>query len=121
MLSKALSLSTQLNEYVCAGGVVSYNSPEGSEPGQGLWDSSYDGERIKGELHGGLGRLVDGEIGADNFRLDIGLGKGKLISTQYILKKELFINKYVFSLFISCAEFKYNFCPDKLSESIKTI
>ncbi|CAH1372606.1 discoidin domain-containing receptor 2-like [Tenebrio molitor] len=58
------------------GGVISYSAPEGSEPSQGLYDSSYDGVRSNGELEGGLGRLVDGEFGADNFRLDIGYGKG---------------------------------------------
>ncbi|XP_071055936.1 discoidin domain-containing receptor 2-like isoform X2 [Onthophagus taurus] len=58
------------------GGVVSYDAPEGSEPTLGLWDGSYDGEKSQGELQNGLGRLVDGETGADNFRLDIGYGKG---------------------------------------------
>ncbi|XP_064215339.1 discoidin domain-containing receptor 2 isoform X2 [Tribolium castaneum] len=58
------------------GGIISYSIPEGSEPSQGLYDSSYDGTRNDGTLEGGLGRLVDGEFGADNFRLDIGYGKG---------------------------------------------
>ncbi|XP_044269644.1 discoidin domain-containing receptor 2-like [Tribolium madens] len=58
------------------GGIISYSIPEGSEPSQGLYDSSYDGTRNDGILEGGLGRLVDGEFGADNFRLDIGYGKG---------------------------------------------
>lgn len=66
------------------GGVVWYNSPEASELAQGLWDSSYDGEHIEGELRDGLGRLVDGETGADNFRLDIGYGKGKGIRLMHI-------------------------------------
>lgn len=65
---------------MCAGGVISYSSPESSEITQGLWDSSYDGQRSNGEIFGGLGRLVDGEVGADNFRLDIGLGKGAYYS-----------------------------------------
>ncbi|KAJ3661410.1 hypothetical protein Zmor_005805 [Zophobas morio] len=55
---------------------MSYAAPESSEASQGLYDSSYDGSRVNGELQGGLGRLVDGEFGADNFRLDIGYGKG---------------------------------------------
>ncbi|KAK4877698.1 hypothetical protein RN001_010204 [Aquatica leii] len=58
------------------GGVLSYIAPEGSNPAQGLSDSSYDGQLTQGELRGGLGLLVDGETGADNFRLDIGYGKG---------------------------------------------
>lgn len=66
------------------GGVVWYNAPESSEPAQGLWDSSYDGEHVQGELRDGLGRLVDGETGADNFRLDIGYGKGKRTGLMHI-------------------------------------
>nr|CAI5859950.1 unnamed protein product [Callosobruchus analis] len=58
------------------GGIVSYSSPEGSEPSQGLFDSSYDGIRSNGYLTEGLGRLVDGEVGLSNFRLDLGYGKG---------------------------------------------
>ncbi|KAK9754778.1 Protein tyrosine and serine/threonine kinase [Popillia japonica] len=74
------------------GGVVWYNSPEASELAQGLWDSSYDGEHIEGELRDGLGRLVDGETGADNFRLDIGYGKG---NGWVGWKNESFPNGYV--------------------------
>lgn len=59
---------------------MSYQVPEdmAREPGQDLSDSSYDGARLDGELLGGLGRLVDGEVGGDNFKLDIGYGKGEL-------------------------------------------
>lgn len=57
-------------------GIISYSAPEGSEPSLGLMDISYDGQKDNGFLQGGLGRLVDGEIGMDNFRLDIGVGKG---------------------------------------------
>lgn len=74
-LSPSTFRSVKRNTF-CSGGVVSYSLPEGSEPSQGLWDSSYDGQRSQGELHNGLGRLIDGETGADNFRLDIGYGKG---------------------------------------------
>jgi hypothetical protein len=64
---------------VISGGIVSYHVPEDTsrEPGQDLSDSSYDGIRRDGELVGGLGQLVDGEVGGDNFRLDIGYGKGE--------------------------------------------
>lgn len=64
-------------EILFLGGVVSYTAPEGSDASQGLYDSSYDGHVLNGILKGGLGRLMDGEFGADNFRLDIGYGKGK--------------------------------------------
>lgn len=66
-----------------AGGVISYSSPV-SDDAQGLYDCSYDGHRSQGVLFNGLGRLVDGEIGLDNFRLDIGYGKGGL-STKFTL------------------------------------
>ncbi|XP_054275589.1 discoidin domain-containing receptor tyrosine kinase B-like [Macrosteles quadrilineatus] len=60
------------------GGVMNYSMPEEPswEPGQDLSDVSYDGERTGGMLLGGLGRLVDGTYGGDNFKLDIGYGKG---------------------------------------------
>lgn len=63
------------------GGVVNYSIPEEPswEPGQDLSDLSYDGEREGGTLRGGLGRLVDGTYGGDNFKLDIGYGKGERI------------------------------------------
>lgn len=44
--------------------------------GLDLSDVSYDGDKMGGYLVNGLGRLVDGEVGGDNFRLDIGYGKG---------------------------------------------
>jgi len=68
---------------------VAYQVPEDSarEPGQDLSDSSYDGVRREGELVGGLGRLVDGEVGGDNFKLDIGYGKGEF--TEYLWQKHV--------------------------------
>lgn len=59
--------------------MVSYSGPESTESSQGLSDSSYDGVVSEGWARGGLGRLVDGEIGMDNFRLDIGYGKGECV------------------------------------------
>ncbi|KAF4518474.1 hypothetical protein B566_EDAN006479 [Ephemera danica] len=50
-------------------------SKHGGDPGE-LQDTSYDGESRNGWLVGGLGLLVDGQVGADNFRMDIGYGKG---------------------------------------------
>ncbi|XP_076272189.1 discoidin domain-containing receptor 2-like [Rhynchophorus ferrugineus] len=57
-------------------GVLSYSAPAAYDTAQGLYDSSYDGHRSQGVLFNGLGRLVDGEVGLDNYRLDIGYGKG---------------------------------------------
>jgi hypothetical protein len=64
---------------VISGGILSYQVPEDTsrEPGQDFSDSSYDGIRRDGELVDGLGQLVDGEVGGDNFKLDIGYGKGE--------------------------------------------
>ncbi|XP_033223235.1 epithelial discoidin domain-containing receptor 1-like [Belonocnema kinseyi] len=61
-------------------GVVSYTIPDSPMPE--LSDSSYDGTRQNGTrqngmLSDGLGRLIDGEIGADNYRMDTGYGRGK--------------------------------------------
>ncbi|KAH1002204.1 hypothetical protein HUJ04_008315 [Dendroctonus ponderosae] len=56
-------------------GVVSYSSPV-SDTIKELYDSSYDGYRSQGVLHNGLGRLVDGEFGLDNFHFDLGFDRG---------------------------------------------
>ncbi|KAJ8683779.1 hypothetical protein QAD02_019571, partial [Eretmocerus hayati] len=55
-------------------GIVSYEMPE--SPATELSDTSYDGERSNGWLSRGLGRLVDGETGDDNYRQDIAPGRG---------------------------------------------
>lgn len=44
-----------------------------------LTDRCYDGIEESNRLKGGLGQLLDGKKGADNFRADNGLGKGKCI------------------------------------------
>ena len=64
------------------GGIISYSIPEDPDVGLDLSDVSYDGEKVNGFLVNGLGRLVDGELGGDNFRLDIGYGKGKYIERE---------------------------------------
>lgn len=52
-----------------------------------LSDKSYDGEDEGDRLVGGLGQLVDGQKGVDNFRSDIhGFGKGEF----YFLIQESF-------------------------------
>ncbi|XP_073975578.1 discoidin domain-containing receptor 2 isoform X4 [Rhodnius prolixus] len=60
-------------------GVVSYSMPQGErrsgEPD--LRDNSYDGVEEGGWLSGGLGQLVDGHKGLDDFHMDVfGHGKG---------------------------------------------
>lgn len=45
--------------------------------GEYLSDVSYDGRSVDGYLVNGLGRLVDGILGGDNFKIDIGYGKGE--------------------------------------------
>ncbi|XP_032667019.1 discoidin domain-containing receptor tyrosine kinase B-like [Odontomachus brunneus] len=55
-------------------GVLSYTIPDTSMPE--LSDVSYDGKRQDNLLTDGLGCLIDGEVGADNYRQDMGDGKG---------------------------------------------
>jgi len=56
------------------GGVMSYTIPDASLPE--FSDISYDGKKQDNLLTDGLGCLIDGEVGADNYRLDMGNGKG---------------------------------------------
>lgn len=50
-----------------------------------LSDQTYDGREEGDRLVGGLGQLVDGQRGTDNFRTDInGFGKGMLIINIFI-------------------------------------
>ncbi|TGZ50640.1 discoidin domain-containing receptor 2 isoform X1 [Temnothorax longispinosus] len=55
-------------------GVMSYTIPDASLPE--FSDISYDGKKQDNLLTDGLGCLIDGEVGADNYRLDMGNGKG---------------------------------------------
>lgn len=58
---------------------MSYSLPQGQHRGPelDLTDRTYDGIEESGHLSGGLGQLVDGHKGKDNFRLDlVGHGKG---------------------------------------------
>ncbi|OXU28140.1 hypothetical protein TSAR_006706, partial [Trichomalopsis sarcophagae] len=73
-----------------AGGVVSYTIPE--SPVAELNDTSYDGVREYGVLSAGLGRLIDGETGADNYKQDIADGRG----TGWVAwMRDSFPDKYV--------------------------
>lgn len=58
---------------------MSYSMPQGIKRGSevDLSDRTYDGREEGGYLSGGLGQLVDGQKGPDNFRLDSGNGKGE--------------------------------------------
>lgn len=60
--------------------MLSYSCPQGLKRGPelDLSDRIYDGREESGYLSHGLGQLVDGQKGQDNFRLDIaGHGKGR--------------------------------------------
>lgn len=55
--------------------------PQGIQRGTevDLTDRTYDGQEDAGYLSGGLGQLVDGQKGPDNFRLDVNSnGKGNI-------------------------------------------
>lgn len=67
-------------------GLVSYSIPKGVQRGLeiDLSDQTYDGHDENDRLVDGLGQLVDGQRGTDNFRTDIhGYGKG-MFNTQNI-------------------------------------
>uniref|UniRef100_A0A1I8PY60 Protein kinase domain-containing protein n=1 Tax=Stomoxys calcitrans TaxID=35570 RepID=A0A1I8PY60_STOCA len=59
-------------------GILSYSIPKGTPRGIeiDLSDKSYDGHEEDERYVDGLGQLVDGQKGKDNFRLDQGFGKG---------------------------------------------
>ncbi|KAH8404796.1 hypothetical protein KR222_003859, partial [Zaprionus bogoriensis] len=60
-------------------GIVAYSIPKGVQRGMeiDLSDKTYDGHEKGDRFVDGLGQLVDGQRGRDNFRMDIsGLGKG---------------------------------------------
>ncbi|XP_049771026.1 discoidin domain-containing receptor 2-like [Schistocerca cancellata] len=74
---RTVCLRLELSGCPATGGVVSYSIPEDTVAvSQELSDSTYDGEHRGGMLVAGLGRLVDGQLGADNFRIDVGYGRG---------------------------------------------
>ncbi|XP_034472140.1 discoidin domain-containing receptor 2 [Drosophila innubila] len=60
-------------------GIVAYSIPKGVQRGMeiDLSDKTYDGQEEADRFVNGLGQLVDGQRGKDNFRMDInGFGKG---------------------------------------------
>lgn len=69
-------------EFYFTEGLISYVIPKGVQRGNEveLFDKTYDGDDEGDRLVGGLGQLVDGQKGMDNFRTDVyGFGKGKSI------------------------------------------
>lgn len=70
-----------------AEGLVQYSIPKGVQRGieVDLSDKTYDGVEEGDRLIGGLGQLLDGQRGPDNFRSDIhGYGKGKYIFIKLV-------------------------------------
>lgn len=53
-------------------GVVSYSMPQGDKRGSNweFYDAAYDGDWKGEELRNGLGQLVDGKFGHDDFKVD---------------------------------------------------
>jgi hypothetical protein len=71
-------------------GIISYQIPEDIvswKDNEHLSDVSYDGVRENGYLINGLGRLVDGILGGDNYKIDIGYGKGTCANFAELLLK----------------------------------
>ena len=60
---------------------MNYTIPD--SPVEELGDVSYDGRKMYGTLTDGVGRLIDGEIGPDNYRLDIGYGRGTVFLNYF--------------------------------------
>ena len=74
-------------------GLVSYSMPQGVQRGSelDLTDRTYDGREDGGYLSGGLGQLVDGQKGPDNFRDDLnGNGKGKKEMSKKLFSYSIF-------------------------------
>lgn len=80
-------------------GLISYSIPKGVQRGIeiDLSDQTYDGRDEGDRLVGGLGQLVDGQRGTDNFRADIhGYGKGNKKLYNFL---DIFILCFSFILF----------------------
>ena len=69
---------------------MSYSIPKGVQRGMevDLSDKTYDGYEQGDRYVDGLGQLVDGQKGKDNFRTDIhGFGKGEFLLLRTMKKK----------------------------------
>ncbi|XP_076683005.1 discoidin domain-containing receptor 2 isoform X2 [Andrena cerasifolii] len=71
---RTVCLRIELKGCQDTGGVASYTIPD--SPTVELGDISYDGKRQDNLLTDGVGRLIDGDVGEDNYRLDMGDGRG---------------------------------------------
>ncbi|CAB0012375.1 unnamed protein product [Nesidiocoris tenuis] len=93
-LKQKLINHIQTRNYSQTYGVVSYDMPKDATwtPGQDLSDVTYDGHINENTLEDGLGRLVDGTYGGDNFKMDVGVGKG---NGWVGWKNESFPKKYI--------------------------
>ncbi|KAH8298160.1 hypothetical protein KR018_010081, partial [Drosophila ironensis] len=76
---RTVCLRAEIVGCTCKEEIVSYSIPKGTSRGMeiNLSDKTYDGHEEGDRFVNGLGQLVDGQRGKDNFRIDIsGLGKG---------------------------------------------
>ena len=84
-------------------GVVAYSIPQGMVRGSmlELMDHTFDGheDSLSGDLRGGLGQLVDGVYGWDNFKAARTNGhvKGKELSLIYFFVKSQQLKNHAFS------------------------
>lgn len=88
--------------------LLSYSIPKGVQRGLevDLSDQTYDGRDEGDQLVGGLGQLVDGQRGTDNFRSDIhGFGKGR---QKYFVLKIYYAWKFYGMKLPLCIECKIN-------------
>lgn len=72
-------------------GLVSYSIEDGEMRGKdnGLRDLTYDGIREGNRLYGGLGQLTDGEMGHNNFRVDVRENNGGNSTSRIIMSVEV--------------------------------
>ncbi|XP_055387519.1 discoidin domain-containing receptor tyrosine kinase B-like isoform X2 [Condylostylus longicornis] len=76
---RTVCLRAEINGCPWEEGIISYSIPKGIQRSMeiDLSDKTYDGQEENDRLVNGLGQLVDGQKGRDNFRTDIhGFGKG---------------------------------------------
>ena len=53
-------------------------------------DLSYDGFKETNVWTNGLGMLTDGQYGLDNFKMDLGARKGKLLAEYFYTAKHVY-------------------------------
>ena len=86
--------------------LLSYNVPQGMVRGAmlELLDITYDGleDSVTGFLTGGLGQLVDGKYGAENYRAvgENGIVRGVWLFTHYIIVVLTSFTDFVPSIYV---------------------